>query len=306
MTPPVFHPWLVTLECLGALPGPRFLDGRTANDSLGLAPSTDPPFSGTAWAMFRLDAVNLVMVCLGAEPRGRALVSRPEGPALERAGDSVTPAVTDFAGGGWVSEFSEENDETIVTLRGAHGFLDGRTADGSVGHAPSTDPPFSGTRWRVNSLGRLVNLEFEGESGWVSLDGHTADGTVALADPFDRNPGLTGVLWAMEGQDTAATLRCMGHVEGPRYLDGRTADATVGLAPSTSPPFSGTRWELVTVGGTALRCLGAMPGDDRFLDAHTADGSVHLAPNTAPPFTGTHWALRDAEKVRQWFFFPPD
>ncbi|WP_431676082.1 hypothetical protein [Kitasatospora sp. KL5] len=37
------------------------------------------------------------------------------------------------------------------------------------------------------------------------------------------------------------TLVCQGDVPGNRFLDGRTADGMVGLAPNTNPPFSGTR-----------------------------------------------------------------
>jgi hypothetical protein len=37
-------------------------------------------------------------------------------------------------------------------------------------------------------------------------------------------------------------LTCQGDIPGPRLLDGRTGDGSVGLAPSTEEPFSGTRW----------------------------------------------------------------
>jgi hypothetical protein len=41
---------IVALECLGDIPGNRFLDGRTANGTVGLAPNRNiPPFSGTRW-----------------------------------------------------------------------------------------------------------------------------------------------------------------------------------------------------------------------------------------------------------------
>jgi hypothetical protein len=36
----------------------------------------------------------------------------------------------------------------------------------------------------------------------------------------------------------------MGELQGPRWLDGRTGNGTVGLAPNTNPPFTGTRWEV--------------------------------------------------------------
>ena len=40
------------------------------------------------------------------------------------------------------------------------------------------------------------------------------------------------------------SLRCLGNIPGPRYLDGRTANGTVGLAPNTSPEFTGNPMDL--------------------------------------------------------------
>jgi hypothetical protein len=37
------------LECLGNLPGNRFLDGRTQDGAVILSPHTNPPFTGTLW-----------------------------------------------------------------------------------------------------------------------------------------------------------------------------------------------------------------------------------------------------------------
>jgi hypothetical protein len=42
-------------------------------------------------------------------------------------------------------------------------------------------------------------------------------------------------------------LKCLGDIDGPRWLDGRTADGTVGVAPTTEPPFTGTKWEVVPI-----------------------------------------------------------
>jgi hypothetical protein len=87
-------------------------------------------------------------------------------------------------------------------------------------------------------------------------------------------------------------LRCLGNISGPRYLDGRTADGTVGLAPNLSAEFSGARWRVVRAGEgvIALKCLGDIDGP-RWLDGRTADGTVGVAPTTEPPFTGTKWEV---------------
>ena len=88
------------------------------------------------------------------------------------------------------------------------------------------------------------------------------------------------------------SLRCLGNIPGPRYLDGRTANGTVGLAPNLSPQFTGTRWRVVRAGDgvVVLKCLGDIEGP-RWLDGRTADGTVGLASTTEPPFTGTKWEV---------------
>jgi hypothetical protein len=90
------------------------------------------------------------------------------------------------------------------------------------------------------------------------------------------------------------TLECKGTVPGPRFLDGRTADGTVGLAPSRGVPFTGTKWELYTDSdrSISLKCLGTVPGN-RYLDGRTADGTVGLAPYASyPSLSGTWWKVR--------------
>jgi len=75
------------------------------------------------------------------------------------------------------------------------------------------------------------------------------------------------------GIDDIVSLISLGSVAGPRYLDGRTADGTVGLAPNADVPFTGATWQLSDGGGGSftLKCLGAIDGP-RFLDGRTADG----------------------------------
>jgi hypothetical protein len=43
------------------------------------------------------------------------------------------------------------------------------------------------------------------------------------------------------------TLECLGKLQGPRYLDGRTQDGTVGLAPTTGGGYTGTYWGIDVV-----------------------------------------------------------
>jgi hypothetical protein len=88
-------------------------------------------------------------------------------------------------------------------------------------------------------------------------------------------------------------LQCLGPVPGPKWLDGRTGNGTVGLAPETDGGFTGTKWRVFDGGGAVvLQCLGTVPGW-RYLDGRTANGSVGLAPNTAGSYTGTRWKVSD-------------
>lgn len=90
------------------------------------------------------------------------------------------------------------------------------------------------------------------------------------------------------------SLRCLGHIPGPlQYLDGRTRDGTVGLAPNLTKKYTGTKWRVVRAGEgiVALKCLGNIEGP-RWLDGRTANGTVGLASTTEPPFTGTKWEVR--------------
>ena len=90
------------------------------------------------------------------------------------------------------------------------------------------------------------------------------------------------------------TLKCLGDKPGPRYLDGRTHNGTVGLAPHTNPPYTGTRWRVIYVSDyfneILLRCEGKEPGP-RLLDGRTHDGTVGLAPTSEEPYSGTRWKL---------------
>jgi hypothetical protein len=124
--------------------------------------------------------------------------------------------------------------------------LDGHTHDGTVGLAPETAEPFSGTNWRIMRAGNgIIALRCEGKlKGPRFLDGRTNDGTVGL-DPSAKAP-FTGTRWRIVPVDAnnpdIVALQCLGEVDGPRFLDGRLHNGTVGLA-LADKPFSGTRWE---------------------------------------------------------------
>jgi hypothetical protein len=59
---------------------------------------------------------------------------------------------------------------------------------------------------------------------------------------------FTGTRWQIfEVSQGVVGLKCLGNVDGPRWLDGRTGQGTVGLAPNTPTPdggFSGAAWKV--------------------------------------------------------------
>lgn len=293
---------VMTFECLGdAGTEARFLDGRTTDGTVGLAPSTDSPFTGTRWEVTALAPGIATLKCLGTvdPPDHRRFL---DGRTLDGSVGLASRTTAPFSGARWAITELTPGIVTLKCLGDIEGpehdrYLDGRTIDGSVGLAPSTAEPFSGTVWRARSLGELVYLQCLGDiEGPRFLDGRTADGTAGLAvstaEPF------SGTLWLM-GEQGEVTLECQGDVEGSRFLDGRTGDGSVGLAPSTAPPFTGTRWERMELapGVISLRCLGTGPADARFLDGRTIDGSVGLAPSTDAPFSGTRWRVLSPSTV---------
>ncbi|MFF5281906.1 hypothetical protein [Streptomyces sp. NPDC012756] len=98
-------------------------------------------------------------------------------------------------------------------------------------------------------------------------------------------------------------LKCQGTIPGPPFLNGKTIEGTVGLAPDDLS-LSGEVWEMRTVSTddkgrpvVVLRCEGTSHDgkDNRFLDGHTADGIVGLAPDTSQPFSGTQWSVIQAD-----------
>jgi hypothetical protein len=148
----------VALKCLGNIDGPRFLNGRTFEGAVDLAPNADDPqLSGTRWLVVDGDVAGRVLLkCLG----------NIEGPR----------------------------------------FLNGKTAEvengeGKVDLAPNADTPFSGTRWEVDD---------DGQGGTV--------------------------------------LKCLGDIDGPRFLNGKTAEGKVDLAPGTDIRFTGTHWQILDFG----------------------------------------------------------
>jgi hypothetical protein len=92
------------------------------------------------------------------------------------------------------------------------------------------------------------------------------------------------------------SLRCLGQVNGPRYLDGHTHDGTVALVKDLVKPYYGTKWQLVNAGSgaVAFRCRGNLPGPV-WLDGRTHNATVGLAPAATGNYTGARWQLIEVQ-----------
>jgi hypothetical protein len=140
----------VALKCLGIANGPRWLDGRTSNGTVGLAPKMGvKQFSGTQWQVVRRGDGVISLKCLGLVEGPRWLDGRTANGTVGLAPGTAAP----FTGTAWQVVDGENNTVTLKCLGKVEGnrWLDGRTGNGSVGLAPRTDSPFTGTKWEVQS-----------------------------------------------------------------------------------------------------------------------------------------------------------
>jgi len=198
-------------------------------------------------------------------------------------------------------------------------FLDGRTRNGTVGLAPTVDPPFTGTHWLVVAGPQpgQVELRCLGDAeGRRWLDGNTAINAVGLA-PSTDNP-FTGTRWAVVDNGPDTILKCLGDLEGPRFLDGRTMTRDVGLAPNTDPPFTGTHWGVMDFGPFPLPSELHFDNDSiGFPGGVAAGGYAHLTLRKDGSFTfsghyhdsgsleyniSTVWGIKDSSNML--FTFP--
>ncbi len=289
----------VTLKCLGNVEGPRYLDGRTRDGTVGLAPTTGGDYTGTHWLVE--DGVDdgyggITLKCLGAVDGPRYLNGRTQSGTVDLAPNPSGG----YSGAHW--EVIDEGDgrvslKCLGTLGGPH-YLNGLTQSGGVDLSPDNGGGYSGAHWQVAMVlvpGEIVTLECrDAQEGWDRfLDGRTGDGSVGLAPGTD--PAHSGTRWLVtDGGAGAVFLQCLGTIDGPRFLNGLTELAKVSLAPSTNPPFSGTRWQIADEGDgrVTLKCLGSLDGP-RYLDGHPADGGVNLAPDTGG--SGAHWMVGAAD-----------
>ncbi len=133
------------------------------------------------------------------------------------------------------------------------------------------------------------------------LDGRTAPPNPSVGLATDTVEPFTGARWlALPIQGAPSNqifLQCLGDIEGSRFLDGRTQNGTVGLAPNTAAPFTGTRWQVIDAASdeVELVCLGASTAGSnvRFLNGNVGPGTLGLVNFGGLP--GTRWRVVDPQ-----------
>ena len=186
----------VALKCLGNIDGPRFLDGRTLDASVGLAVKTDEPFSGTRWQVLDGQGGRVILKCLGDIDGPRFLRARLDGqvdlvPITE-------PEVRETEGVRWFAIDDGPGRVILKTAGQTPGtpFLDGRTANGTIGLAPATDGVFTGTHWLVAPLYKFGVDTFHVENCRSKGDHNDSDTLIVVVTTnttaFDTQQVLLG------------------------------------------------------------------------------------------------------------------
>jgi outer membrane protein assembly factor BamB len=325
-----------------------WLDGRTQTATVGLAPSTSPPFTGARWRLHEVRGADVLTNRNNNARTGASLSETVLTPALLKSGRFGKLFTRDVDGQVYAQPLYAEN---LLIGGGNHNTVFVATAQNSVyAFDADDDHAQSGPLWKSAQLGLpvprsdvvgdtlidpaigiistpvidrasatifvvakskridtitdqaqlanddIVTIQTEGNIPGPSwLDAITGNGTVALAPQFGGDV-FSGTWWQIARHDNAISFRSLGRDVGPTtpvWLDGRTADGTVGLAPNFAPPFTGASWRIVPFEGRGftMQTLGTIPGPT-FLDGRTVGGTVALIPSVDAAHSGAVWRIQ--------------
>ena len=137
------------LESLGTTPGSKWLNGRTADGTVDLAPRYGEPFDGTVWEPHAVGPSMFTLRNLGDIEGARWLTCRTDTGAvtLSQTANAPPPATTV-----WRAEVLDSGVVGLACGEAGNSWLDGRTQTGGVDLAPSNTPPFTGARWRLHEV----------------------------------------------------------------------------------------------------------------------------------------------------------
>ncbi|GEM_PF-1088128 len=199
--------------------------------------------------------------------------------------------------GTW-TEGGQIDAPSTMTLHQSGDRVDGTyTHNNGEIHGKISGKTLTGT-WAERSIGGT--FEFTISDDCNSFSGTYTDSSGSLLTwTGTRNAPSDGDSDSSDGDGFTSGIYyiyCLGHIEGPRWLDGRTHDGTVGLAPSIVGGYTGTRWEIneIEPGVYTIYSLGHIEGP-RWLDGRTHEGTVGLAPTTTGGYTGTRWKITEIE-----------
>lgn len=147
---------------------------------------------------------------------------------------------------------------TVVALRcmgsgpEPNRFLAGRAGEARIHLAQSQAQEAAGTRWQIIAVGGgKVHLCMEDAPGVYRYLSGGRDGSVRLVQSKES----PGALWTIgETEEGCVYLSCMETAyKSFGFLDGRTGDASVGLAPSIHGNYTGARWRVLRAGEASHR-----------------------------------------------------
>jgi hypothetical protein len=150
----IFDGAVLVFECLGDIPGPRFLNGLTAGIPFGgvqlAATADDVELTGNHWQCSSVGNDVYTLACAGSIPGPRYLNGNTVTGEVDLVGDTLEP----FSGTRWQIQELDSPPEGRVFLacQGAlpdpdHLYLNGETQSGAVDLVPHGGEPFSGTLW---------------------------------------------------------------------------------------------------------------------------------------------------------------
>lgn len=147
-----------------------FLDGRTLDHSVGLAPTSDPPFTGANWEMHQEGSVNQFSLrCLGL-----ARTQVEEGQNLWLCATSTTSVGLTNDANHWgriwtiVDDltFQAENNKQLISVDGM--LVRGAPLGPTVDLTDGPDMTFHGTSWQLGPITADGGRPSDGGGGHIA------------------------------------------------------------------------------------------------------------------------------------------